>query len=64
MMLSVRELDCKDLPHLFCSDPALRQEVDAVNRSLHRLDESVPTRCFLDPAAQLDGEEVVSCPGA
>ncbi len=64
MVILVRELDPQDLRQLYSSDPALREEVGAINRSLRRLDESVSTWCCLDPATQLDGEEVTSCPAA
>ena len=41
MFLQIHEITAADVRHLHCTDPALRAEVDAVNRSIHRLDESV-----------------------
>ena len=54
MILSVHELDPKDVRHLFCTDPRLQAELDAVNRSLQRLDECVTMWTRTEPdVAQL-----------
>lgn len=60
MMLSTHELDRADIRHLFCTDPRVAEEIDAVNRSLKRLDETVPTWTYLDPNVALDGKEVAA----
>jgi hypothetical protein len=45
MVITTHELQTSDVRHLHCSDPRVADEVAAVNRSLHRLDESVPALC-------------------
>ena len=60
MLLTVRELDPKDLPHLFCSDIRVADEVEAINRSLERLDEGTPTWTYLEPNAALGRKEVAA----
>ena len=61
MLLTVRELDPKDLPHLFCTDTRISDEVEAINRSLKRLDEGIPTWTYRDPQASFNGKEVTPC---
>ena len=60
MFLQIREITPSDFRHLHCSDPALRAEVDAVNRSIHRLDEKVFNLDTLD--VQPKGLEVTAWP--
>jgi hypothetical protein len=50
MVITTHELQTSDVRHLHCSDPRVADEVAAVNRSLHRLDESVPP--FVTPPAR------------
>jgi hypothetical protein len=49
MVITTHELQTSDVRHLHCSDPRVADEVEAVNRSLHRLDESVPALCDVMP---------------
>jgi hypothetical protein len=52
MVITTHELQTSDVRHLHCSDPRVADEVEAVNRSLHRLDESVPALCDVAPQGQ------------
>jgi len=58
MMLTVHDLDPGDVRHLFCSDPHLVAEVAAINRSLQRLDEGIPSWIYLDPGMTRTRKEV------
>ena len=60
MMLTTHELDRTDVRHLFCSDPRVADEIEAVNRSLERIDEGIPTWTYLDPRIALDGKDVAA----
>jgi hypothetical protein len=51
MVITTHELQTSDVRHLHCSDPRVADEVEAVNRSLHRLDESIPALCDVTPRA-------------
>ncbi|HNO77019.1 MAG TPA: hypothetical protein PKN33_03080 [Phycisphaerae bacterium] len=57
MILQISEISPEDRKHLHCSDPRVHDEIAAVNRSLNRLDESIPTWTYLEPS-NLDGKEV------
>ena len=48
MMLFTHEIQPADVRHLHCTDPRVAEEVAAVNRSLHRLEEGIPTWCYLE----------------
>jgi hypothetical protein len=58
MFLQVHEIPRDELKHLYCTDPALNAEFEAVNRSLHRLDEGIAIWTHLDPNVALEQKEV------
>jgi hypothetical protein len=60
MVITTHELQTSDVRHLHCSDPRVADEVAAVNRSLHRLDESVPALCDIMPKGNTNRGEVAA----
>jgi len=63
MLLSTHDIEPSDVRHLHCSDPRVAEEVEAVNRSLQRLDERVPAWCYLEPTMAITsaaGKEVAA----
>jgi hypothetical protein len=59
MVISTHELNPSDLRYLPCSDPRIADEVEAVNRSIARLDENIPAWSYLDPTSGTPGKEVM-----
>ena len=60
MFLQVQEIPRDELKHLYCTDPALKSEVEAINRSIRHLDERVSNLDTND--AQPSREEVMVWP--
>ena len=57
MSLQAHEIQPEDRKHLHCTDPRVADEVDAVNRSLKRLNEEIVQLSPLDPTV-VSGKEV------
>ncbi|NOX57607.1 MAG: hypothetical protein GXP29_01950 [Planctomycetes bacterium] len=58
MILQLNEIQPEDRRHLHSTDPRIADEVAAINRSIERLDESIPTWAYVAPKLTTTKKEV------